>query len=157
MLGCRILYCGLYVNELVLKLTERRDPHSELFLDYAMCLSGLLDAGQDNSRLEPVLRRFEVQLLNELGLGMLLSEDQQGNAIDPGAHYRYDIHGGAVPARSGASTVSGACLLALAQGEFDTQQQRVEARQLMRRVLAQHLGGRELKSRELFRSTRTAG
>ena len=45
----------------------------------------------------------------------------------------------------------------LAQGEFDTQQQRVEARQLMRRVLAHHLGGRELKSRELFRSTKTAG
>ncbi|RMG37717.1 MAG: DNA repair protein RecO, partial [Gammaproteobacteria bacterium] len=37
----RALYCGFYVNELVLRLCERADPHSTLFPVYVACLSAL--------------------------------------------------------------------------------------------------------------------
>lgn len=147
------LYCGLYVNELVLKLTERSDPHSELFPDYAMCMSELLQAPPSNEQLEPILRRFEVRLLDELGLGMALTTDRQGQPIEPAAYYRYEAVEGAVTAQQTETTVSGSSLLALANGVFNTDRERSEARHLMRRVLAHHLGGRELKSRELFQGT----
>ena len=145
------LYCGLYINELVLKLTERRDPHSELFPVYVVCLAELLQAGTANTRLEPALRRFEVRLLEELGLGMSLATDQEGLALEPERQYRYDFQAGPVLAKTGDHTVQGATLIALGKGEFGTEQERVEARRLMRQVVAHHLGGRSLKSRELFR------
>ncbi len=147
------LYCGLYVNELVLKLTERRDPHSRLFAAYATCMTELIQADPDTPALEPVLRRFEVRLLHELGLGLQLGTDQQGQPLLPEQTYRYEVHAGPVAASPADTTVHGATLLALQSGEFCSEQQRSEARQLMRRVIAHHLGGRELKSRELFRGT----
>lgn len=148
----RTLYCGLYVNELVLKLTERNDPHSELFFAYSACMQDLIETKGNNADLEKTLRRFEVRLLNELGLGMLLDIDQQGLAIDPSAHYHYDFDAGPVIARQDENSVAGETLIALVSGEFSSQQQRLDARKLMRRVLDHHLGGRRLRSRELFKA-----
>ena len=84
----KILYCGLYVNELVLKLTARRDPHSELFPAYTTCMTELLESASDTASLEPVLRRFELRLLEELGVGMSLSLDQDGRPLEPARYYR---------------------------------------------------------------------
>ena len=33
---------GFYLNELLLKLTERCDPHPEIFLSYASCVAALV-------------------------------------------------------------------------------------------------------------------
>jgi len=152
----RTLYCGLYVNELVLKLTERNDPHSELFLAYSACMQDLIEAKGNNAELEKTLRRFELRLLNELGLGMLLDIDQQGLAIDPAAYYHYDFDAGPVIARQDENSVAGATLIALVSGEFSSEEQRLDARRLMRRVLGHHLGGRRLRSRELFKAASPA-
>lgn len=147
----RALYCGLYVNELVLRFSERGDPHSELFPAYLQCMNALLRAGEDNAELEPVLRRFELQLLDEMGLAMQLQEDQQGQPLQPGERYHYEIHAGPRIAMASEEGVLGATLRALAAGELHDPAQRREARSLMRRVIAEHLGGQQLKSRELFR------
>lgn len=152
----KTLYCGLYVNELILKLTERNETHTELFPVYAACLQDLLDAGLDNKLLEPALRRFEVRLLEELGLGMNLLHDQQGVPIKAAEHYHYDFLGGPVLNAKTENSVSGETLMALARGEFNSTQQMREARHLMRRVITHYLGGRQLKSRELFRGTGTS-
>lgn len=151
------LYCGLYVNELVLNLTERRDPHSELFSAYALCMTELLQAGEQNASLEPILRRFEVSLLEKLGLGLTLQRDCDGKPIQQTARYRFDVQEGAVPCLTGTAhgTVQGTTLIALRDGEFADPVQRSEARGLMRAVLSFHLGGRELKSRELFKRANT--
>ena len=61
----RALFCGLYINELLLKLTARQDASADLFDGYATAIAGL--AGPPS---EPVLRRFEVGLLQHLGLGL---------------------------------------------------------------------------------------
>ncbi len=151
----RTLYCGLYVNELVLKLTERNDDHSDIFIAYSMCMQDLIEAAGDNEQLELALRRFELRLLNDLGLGLLLEVDQQGQEIDPKAEYHYDLDAGPVLATQGEHRIMGATLCALATDEFSSDLQRVQARQLMRRIVAHHLGGRQLKSRELFRLVET--
>ncbi|BAN69086.1 DNA repair protein RecO [endosymbiont of unidentified scaly snail isolate Monju] len=151
----RALYCGLYVNELVLALCERADPHSELFPAYVHCIDRLAEAGNDNRRLEPALRRFEMRLLDELGMGLQLETDAEGQAIEPHRRYHYRFDAGPLRARDeAADTCQGETLLALARGEFTSDRQRREARLLLRRAIDSQLGGRRLRARELFLSTR---
>lgn len=146
-LSGRSLYCGLYINELVLKLTARHDPLPGLFDDYDLALRSLADV----PAAEAVLRRFEVALLSHLGLGLQLQHDVNGRPLDPAGRYNYEIDSGPRPAVfDDAAEVSGSTLLALSLGEFDDATLR-EARLLMRRILHHHLDGRPLRSRELFR------
>lgn len=150
-LAGRALYCGLYVNELVLRLCERGDPHSALFPAYTTCIHTLAAVSPDNAGLEPVLRRFERALLDELGMGMRLETDVEGQAIDPDRRYHYRADAGPVPAPADAAdTFSGRMLLALATDCLRDEALRVEARRLMRQVLDQRLEGRPLRSRDLF-------
>ncbi len=143
------LYCGLYVNELLQKLTAREDAHPALFDVYAETIAGL--AG--NLPVEPQLRSFEVRLLQQLGLGLVLDVDNRGQPVEAGHRYTYEPGTGFVRSdRDNRSGLGGQTLLAL-QGRqpYDAQSLR-EARALMRRVLDHHLEGRPLRSRELFQS-----
>jgi DNA repair protein RecO (recombination protein O) len=141
---------AFYLNELLLRLTERHDPHPELFDAYAATLAGLRAA----QPLEPLLRRFEKQLLDLIGFGIEFSVDSAGQAVDPGAYYHF------VPARGlvGATTPAadacpGRVLLALAAEELlqDLAGLRA-ARALLRAALDHCLEGRELATRAVARS-----
>lgn len=142
------LYCGLYLNELVLKLTAREDPHPVIFDAYADCLRQL----HCGDPVEPILRRLEVRLLEQLGMGLLLELDAQGQPVVADGRYTYQVESGAQAARANdPHALAGSTLLALAKGEFADATELREARRLMRRVLDHHLGGQPLRSRELFR------
>ena len=67
------LFSGLYMNELLVRLLHRHDPHPELFAFYAATLKDL-SAG---AALEPVLREFELKLLDDLGYSFDFSVDAQ--------------------------------------------------------------------------------
>ncbi len=145
----RALPCAFYLNELLMRLLGRHDPHDPLFAFYHAALNGL---GADVD-LETSLRQFELRLLEELGYAPCLDREAGGSApVEP--HRSYVVEPGRGPsaaASGGKSSVSGAVLLALARGsELDPAQQR-EARDLLRRLLEPHLGAKPLKSRELFR------
>ena len=102
-----------------------------------------------NTEFEPLLRRFEVELLNSIGFGVQLDITAEGDAVETDQKYHFAIEHGPVEATDGS--VTGKTLLALAgEVEFDLASI-VESRKLMRRVLNHYLGGRPLKSRELFR------
>ena len=147
-LSGRNLYCGLYLNELLIRLTARQDPHPRLFDDYASSVGELCRSGP----VEPVLRRFEVRLMSHLGLGLILEHDHSGEPLVPDRRYVYDIDSGPRLATSDqGSTVTGSTLLALHGGRVDDRETLREARQLMRRIIDYHLDGRPLRSRELFR------
>ncbi|WP_422843496.1 DNA repair protein RecO [Acidovorax sp. M2(2025)] len=60
------LLSGLYLNELLLRLLARADPHTALFDAYAGVVRVL--ASEHGDALEPVLRTFELLLLREIGL-----------------------------------------------------------------------------------------
>ena len=62
------LMSGFYANELLLKLLPREDPHPRLFASYETALAELA-AGSAQA---PVLRRFELALLTELGYALPL-------------------------------------------------------------------------------------
>ncbi len=62
-LGGRSLMSGWYMNELLLKLLPKEDPHQVLFDAYADALAQLADGSPATG----ALRRFEWTLLNETG------------------------------------------------------------------------------------------
>jgi DNA repair protein RecO (recombination protein O) len=139
------LYCGFYVNELMVRLVQREEPHPALFAAYKETLRRLVEEGDP----EPALRRFEVGLLAELGYALLLEREAEADRVlDPAARYDYVIERGPVAAPGGE--LGGSTLLKLAGGEALAGDERREARRLLRRVLDHYLGGRPLKSRELF-------
>jgi len=148
MLKGRNLYCGLYLNELLLRLTAREDACPELFDDYGRAIRAL--AGEVAA--EPTLRRFEVSMLSHLGLGLALEQDKVGRPIIADQLYTYDVHAGASPCTGEhAGSCSGRTLIALRTGSFGDETTLRQARQIMRRIIDFHLCGRALHSRELFR------
>ena len=159
LLGGPALLCGFYLNELLLKLLPREDPHPQLYAVYETALQDLA-AGSPQA---PVLRRFELELLSELGYALPLDREAgTGAPIDPAARYHYVFDRGpqrlesgaaarvaAEPTR-GAPVVSGATLIALAGRRFDTAGVAAEAKRLMREVLDHHLEQRGVESRRLL-------
>ena len=146
----RILYCGLYLNELLVRLLPRGDPHEALFAFYHAALTGIA-AGED---VETVLRRFELRLLREIGYAVDLGrETGNGQPVSPRRYYVYERESGlrAAGEGEGQRVVSGATLLQLAADRSLSGPAAREAKALTRLLLAPHLGERPLKSRELFR------
>ena len=144
-LGGPSLISGLYVNELLVRLLARHDPHPELLGRYGLLLEELAQG----TALAWSLRRFERDLLGMLGFAPLLTEVAgHGSAVDPAQAYSYDPEHGPVPfsERAVPPRVSGAALLALAREEPPGTAIQGELRQFMRAVLRHHLGGRELNA-----------
>src|SRR6202140_3132117 len=80
------LLCGFYLNELLLKMLPREDPHPQLFREYQSTLSKLAGGAEQ----APVLRQFEVQLLAQLGYALPLTHEvDSALPADPGARYYY--------------------------------------------------------------------
>ncbi|MBE9540404.1 MAG: DNA repair protein RecO [Proteobacteria bacterium] len=145
------LFSGLYLNELLVRLLHRHDPHAELFLAYGNALEAL----KNEEAVGEVLRRFEFTLLRELGFGFELSSDgRSGQAICTDLMYRFDSEYGLVLAdravAAGNPVFAGGDLLAMAAGEWGEPVKRT-AKRLLRQALAGHLGDAPLKSRDLFR------
>lgn len=142
--------CGFYVNELLLRLLPREDPHDILFERYADALQQL--AFRDDSA--PVLRSFERALLKELGYAMALERDSaNGSAIDPAKTYRYDPERGPVEAGDPASesVVSGRTLIDMARDDYSDPLTQQQAKALMRTLLNHRLEYQPLRSRRVFR------
>lgn len=135
---------GLYLNELVVRLTERQDPFPLLFDAYAQTLARL-------ARDEPLawsLRRFERDLLEAIGYGLQLQyESDTGEPLAPDAYYRYQVEQGAVRCTAGhTQALRGSDLLALAQDRAPDSPGLKSLRDLMREVIRFHLGGGELRA-----------
>lgn len=149
-LAGRALMCGFYLNELLLRLLPRDDPHEVLFDCYGEALRALgLGAAQ-----AAVLRGFEKRLLAELGYAPLLErEAASGAPIEPGRRYVYEPDRGPMPTRSSSSelSVSGQTLLDLAADAYDRPETRDEARMLLRALIGQRLHGQVLHTRAVLK------
>jgi DNA repair protein RecO (recombination protein O) len=139
-----VALAGLYLNELVVRLTGRQDPLPSLYDAYAVTLARLAAAESPGWS----LRRFERDLLETTGYGLqLLHEADTGEAIDPAAWYRYVAEQGAVRCAAGhPQALRGGDLLALARDRMPDNQGLKSLRDLMREVIRFHLGGGELRA-----------
>jgi DNA repair protein RecO (recombination protein O) len=136
------LMCGMYLNELLMKLLPREDSHPLLFESYAATLMTLAVSNEHSA----ILREFETQLLAELGYGLQLEYDvHTGAELEPDQLYRYDPLAGPME-HGGGVLVSGRALLALKRGVFDDSGIAAEARDFVRAIIQFHLERRNLKS-----------
>jgi DNA repair protein RecO (recombination protein O) len=145
--GGDVLLALYYLNELLLRLTARLDPHRDLYGIYASSVQALL-AGE---AVAPALRRFEKRLLEALGYGPDLVRDAAGRPVEAAASYRYDPALGLAACRpDAAGALLGESLLALADDKLTSARALADARRLLRAALEVHLDGRPLKTRELL-------
>ncbi len=151
----KALYCGLYLSELLMRMTARNDPYPELFEQYEQALSALAQ----NDKFDHILRYFEINMLDTLGYALLLNCQATGEPLLPGHRYHYQIEHGPLPITTcniDGMTVHGSTLLALSRGEPLARAAAQEAKWLMRSVLTHYLGTKPLKSRELFQPIKSS-
>jgi len=145
----RAVISGFYLNELLLRLLQRSDPHAELFAHYASAIQGLSESEG------PTLRAFEIALLEALGWGLNLQFDAQtGEPIEADSIYHYRLEEGPVRCEhppAAALTIHGRSLMALSRRQLDSPEVLSEAKRLLRAALAIYLGNRPLESRALYR------
>ncbi len=144
------LLCAFYLNELLLRLLAREDAHPVLFDGYARAL-GALAGGEP---IDDTLRRFEWLLLRETGYAPDLDRDTANRPIDAARSYVWQAAAGFVAAEPGGEGAgrlySGATLRELASGRFESPASRTQAKYLTRAILAHHLDGVVLNTRQIL-------
>jgi DNA repair protein RecO (recombination protein O) len=145
------LMSGFYLNELLLKLTERLDPHPGVFDYYHACIGELSSGGGE----EAALRRFEKRLLNDLGYGLDLLRTQQGVPIESDRYYRFALQSGPQPCvAESPGAVYGQSLADLEAESFSDVRSLRDAKRVLRAAIDTCLEGRALKSREVLMAMR---
>ena len=148
----RALMCGFYLNELLLRLLARGDAHELLYDRYADTLDQLAGeaCGTDYER---ILRRFEKNLLSEIGYGATFDVDAgNGTPIQAEVRYVFQPERGALRSTGQPGCpVSGQTLIDLAAGRFERPATLAEAKVLMRTLINHTLGAKPLYTRQLLR------
>ena len=141
------LYCGFYINELTVSFLHKYDPYPDVFVQYGDCLSQLAEG----TAIEPVLRNFEINLIDRIGYGLQLEYDMiNRKPVEPSKNYHFDIEQG--PVEAGGGDFSGKTLQAINARDFTDPAVLSEAKVLIRRVLDVYLQGKPLKSRAVINS-----
>jgi DNA repair protein RecO (recombination protein O) len=143
------LFCGWYLNELILYLLGEQDLDPAIFDAYVKALD-VLRSRPNQETLEIALRQFEWGLLQSLGYAISLTiEARTLNPIDAEKYYQCIPGEGLIEAREG---IAGITCLALSRGEWASPTLLKGAKQLMRVLIDHLLDGRVLKTRALYRS-----
>ena len=145
------LLSGMYVNELLVRLVPRGEGDQELFALYERTICALVEG----VAIEPLLRRFEVALLELCGYGLpLFTVEPDSGPIRPDLRYEFRADHGFVPVgnRMPAGSLAGATILALGGLHEFSPDALLEAKRFMRGVLRQYLGDKPLHARSLFQA-----
>ena len=149
MLQGRALICGFYLNELLLKLLHRDDPHDALFDAYEQTLQALLEGAEH----AVVLRCFEKRLLSELGYALILDrEADTQRPLEAQRKYQYIIDHGPVPAvaQQNGLELLGQTLIDMNNDCYQSAVTLQQSKTLMRMLIARYLGNQVLHSRQLL-------
>ena len=140
----------VYLNELLIKLLEKEDPHPEIF-DHYLIVCGSLKS-KNKKKLEKNLRSFELTLLKEIGYGLNLNfEGNSDIEIKEDTSYKFDPSVGFIPqtkSESNKNNFSGRDILNLSTGNFSSPDTLLASKQIMRQAIDFHLGNKTLKIRE---------
>ena len=143
------LLCGFYLNELLVKLLARDDPHPALFDHYVATLNQLAH----NEPAPIVLRKFERALLKETGVASDFTVcTQTRGKVELDAQYVVDPQRGPRPARPADTwpTVCGKTLLDMEHEDYSDPTTQSQSKFLMRFLLAYHLGSAQLNTRQIL-------
>lgn len=150
------LFSALYINELMVRLLPGHESEADLFETYGQILLDLAGPAE----LEPLLRSFELQLLDTLGYGLQFAHEADNSEAIAGEGWYYLREDSGFVRQlqvqdpqhqsSAVQLYPGAELLLIAAQNFSAASTRKYAKRLLRQVLQQHLSERPLASRELF-------
>lgn len=143
------LLCGFYLNELLVKLLARDDPHPALFDHYVSALNQL--AHDEPAAI--VLRKFERALLKESGVsGDWTICTATRNPLLAGLNYVVDPERGPRPVRPADTwpQVAGKTLLDMEKEDYSDAATQMQSKFLMRFLLAHHLNGAPLNTRQIL-------
>jgi DNA repair protein RecO (recombination protein O) len=154
------LMSGYYLNELLLKLMARDDPHPRLFDVYANVVQVV--ASRHGEALQGALRTFELLLLREIGLLPLLdAQTMTLGGLDPNTRYSLVPEGGLRQSgEADGASLSGAQWLALQAALADTApftttlracaEVMAELKPQLRTLLNYHCGVSTLRTRQMM-------
>jgi len=144
----KALFCGFYLNELLLYLLPKQDAYPEIFELYEHTLRML----KNKQQLEPCLRYFERHLLHILGYDT--GFEFEAEPIMPEGFYLYRHEHGFVPVKQQIDATQmlyrGKVLLDIAKDNYTDEITLSQAKQLFRTKLQFLLGSKSIKSREMF-------
>lgn len=147
------LFSAMYLNELLMYLLEKSDPHPDLYQRYQHTLTQLAVANTSES----ILRSFEKYLLQVIGYGINWQQDyQNGAAVDADHDYYFHPEHGFTKLQHASGRVEqrqifkGAVILAIADEAWQANDCLSSAKRVMRLSLLTLLGHRKIKTRELF-------
>lgn len=158
MLTGAALFSGFYLNELLMKLLARHDPHARLFDAYALTLPELVPG--DEGRIEAALRAFELTLLQQTGLLpdlSLVTLTQQ--PVKPRQRYALTPESGVGEPAAQDDALTGGTLVglqaALLHGSLPALQQACRddlpaLKTLLRRLIQHQLGNTLLRTRQVM-------
>lgn len=138
------VFCGFYLNELMIRLLGEHVECSDLFHQYTQSLQALADQKSQ----EYTLRQFEIALLDELGQSFDFSP--VFDSEEP--YFYYILEQGFIPVfeRLSLPQYSTSHLKLIAQQNFEDVETLKTFKLLMRQVINNLLGGKPLNSRKLF-------
>ena len=143
------LLCGFYLNELIVKLLARDDPHPALFDLYVSALNQL--AHDEPAQI--VLRKFELGLMRETGIASDLTRcTESGQPVIKDRLYVVDPERGSRPSKPADHwpQVLGGTLLDMDREDYSDATTQLQSKFLMRFLLAHHLGGAQLNTRQIL-------
>ena len=142
---------AFYINEIILKLLHKDEPHIELFDIYELTLNRLFS--NENEKI--ILRYFEKQLLESLGYGISFDQDiKTGLSIMPTREYYYKIDSGPssdVSLSGEGMIISGKTLFELNNETLSDNENINEAKNLLSMILGKHIN-QPLESKKLYKS-----
>jgi len=141
------LYCGLYLNELIMRCTQRGHGVDGLMDSYMRAIDSL-GAAVDEA---VVMRQFEWEFINLLGLGASLYVDNHNRAIVAEKYYHYITETGLVETAAQAPVaISGKSIIELANNNWHNIKLQKDARKLTSQALKSLVGDKPFASRSLY-------
>ena len=147
------LVCAFYCNELLMSVIHRHDPHPKLFAIYQ---DTVLQMGIEDSEVSLAnnLRNFEQSIMKEAGYEVsFLTESDGKTLIEDHSYYSFQAGQGFVRETvDSPNNVKGVVIKSLYGANHAPSDPDIasEAKRLMRRILVQTMGKRNIVSRELF-------
>ena len=147
------LFSGLYLNEILCRLLQNQGEHQSLYQVYRDTLVVL----QGSGNVEIILRKFELNLLSELGYAIDLNWDcVSREPIQKDKCYRFapdagfELENFSESPNQADYLFDGCDIIALREFSFAKKKVARSAKRLLRLALSVHLGDKPLRSRDLF-------
>ncbi|AYA04395.1 DNA repair protein RecO [Acinetobacter sp. WCHAc010034] len=150
-------FSGFYLNEILLRLCPLEVEMPQAYAQYAQTLAQLQhlsEQDQPHQFLKQILRRFEHELLEDLGYALDFFTDANQQEITPEQQYLFQLNEGFMPsAQASRAALAGQQILSMRAyekgGDFNPEQLQLLSR-LYRQMITSLLGERPLKSRQLW-------